>query len=73
MEELSAEAKTLFNKLKEFTVTSTEIVNINENKIDTVTIVYAKFSGKISSTQRKVLNEWLKARTKSNNIKLIVE
>jgi len=73
VEELSAEAKTLFNKLKEFTVTSTEIVNINENKIDTVTIVYAKFSGKISSTQRKVLNEWLKARTKSNNIKLIVE
>jgi len=47
-------------------------MNYKTNKIDTITIGYAKFSGGVPASEKRKLNDWLKARTNSEKIRLVI-
>lgn len=72
IEDISKEAKTVFGNLSELSVQKSYIMNYKTNKVDTVTLGYARFSGKVSASESKKLNDWLKVRTNSEKIKLII-
>jgi len=72
IEEISKEAKALFNNLLELSVNRSYVMNFRTNKLDTVTIAYAKFSTSVSNNDRKKLSNWLKERTNSEKFKLII-
>lgn len=72
IEDISIEAKTIFGNLSELAVQKSYIMNYKTNKIDTVTLGYAKFSGKVPASERKKLNDWLMVRTNSEKIRLII-
>lgn len=72
IEDISKEAKTVFGNLSELSVQKSYIMNYKTNKVDTVTLGYAKFSQKVSASERKKLNDWLKVRTSSEKIRLII-
>ncbi len=73
IEELSGEAKAVFNNLNELSVNRSLVMDYKNNKIDTVIISYAKFNKGISYSDRKKFTDWLKARTKSDKIKLVIQ
>ncbi len=73
IEELSSEAKAIFKNLLELSVNRSLIMNYKDNKIDTVVVSYAKFLRGISYNDRKKFTDWLKARTKSDKIKLVIQ
>lgn len=72
VEEISKEAKALFNNISEISVHRSFVMDFKTNKIDTVTFGYVKFSSGISTSERRKLNNWLKERTNSDKFKLIV-
>lgn len=72
VEEISKEAKALFSNISELSVQRSVVMNFKENKIDTVTIGYVKFSSSVAGSERRKLNNWLKQRTNSEKFKLIV-
>ncbi len=47
--------------------------NIPENRNDTLTIAYARFDKRPATAETKKLENWLKARTKADTLRLIVE
>lgn len=73
IEELSGEAKAVFNNLNELSVNRSLVMDYKNNKVDTVIVSYAKFSKGISYNDRKKFTDWLKARTKSDKIKLVIQ
>lgn len=73
IEELSSEAKAVFNNLNELSVNRSLIMDYKNNKVDTVVVGYAKFLKGISYGDRKKFSDWLKARTKSDKIKLVIQ
>lgn len=73
IEELSSEAKAIFKNLMELSVNRSLIMNYKDNKIDTVVVSYAKFLRGVSYNDRKKFTDWLKARTKSDKIKLVIQ
>ena len=72
VEEISKEAKALFNNISEISVHRSFVMDFKSNKIDTVTFGYVKFSSGISTSERTKLNNWLKERTNSDKFRLIV-
>lgn len=72
VEEISKEAKALFNNITELSVHRSFVMDFKSNKIDTVTFGYVKFSSGISTSERTKLNNWLKERTNSDKFRLIV-
>ncbi|AFH47937.1 Putative membrane protein [Ignavibacterium album JCM 16511] len=72
IEEIAKEAKALFNSIAELSVQRSFVMNFKENKIDTLTIGYVKFSSPVSGTERRKLNNWLKERTNAEKFKLII-
>jgi len=72
IEDISKEAKALFNNLSELSVQKSHLMNYKTNKIDTITIGYAKFSGGVPASEKRKLNDWLKARTNSEKIRLVI-
>lgn len=73
IEELSGEAKAVFSNLNELSVNRSLVMDYKNNKVDTVIVSYAKFSKGISYNDRKKFTDWLKARTKSDKIKLVIQ
>lgn len=72
IQEISKEAKTLFNNLIELSVNRSYVMNFRTNQLDTLTIGYAKFSTSVSNNDRKKLTNWLKERTNSEKFRLII-
>ncbi len=73
IEEISNEAKAVFKNLTELSVNQSLVMNYKNNKVDTVVVSYAKFLKGISYTDRKKFMDWLKARTKLEKIKLVIQ
>ncbi len=73
VEEISKEAKALFNNIAELSVHRSLVMNFKSNKTDTVTMAYVKFGSRISGSEKSKLNNWLKERTNSDKFKLIVQ
>uniref|UniRef100_A0A832CX64 TIGR00341 family protein n=1 Tax=Ignavibacterium album TaxID=591197 RepID=A0A832CX64_9BACT len=72
IQEISKEAKTLFNNMIELSVNRSYVMNFRTNQLDTLTIGYAKFSTSVSNNDRKKLTNWLKERTNSEKFRLII-
>lgn len=63
------EFSSLFGKPDEFIITSSPLIQKDEQK-DTVTLLYYKINGKAKINQTQ-LEDWLKVRTKSKEVKII--
>lgn len=72
IQEISKEARALFNNLIELSVNRSYVMNFRTNQLDTLTIGYAKFSTSVSNNDRKKLTNWLKERTNSEKFRLII-
>lgn len=70
---LLPEMKVLFPTVQEASFSHTYVIRTDSMKQDTVMLVYLKSSNKINEKDREKLREWLIARTKMKNIKLIIE
>ena len=67
------EAKTIFTDMTEFTVSDNVIKSLDEQKLDTMILAYAKFKSKVSKEDQQKLTDWIKVKTKYDNVKLIIE
>lgn len=70
---LVPEMKVLFPHIEKVSCSPSLIVSTNNGHPDTVTMVYLKCTKKINDTEREKIQQWLSARIKSNNIKLLIE
>lgn len=73
VDEIFLEAKAQYPGIVQFFVDKTVIANSKTNQLDTVTVAFAKFGSRLSAGERKRLENWITARTKSSALKLIVE
>ncbi|MDP3149282.1 MAG: TIGR00341 family protein [Ignavibacteria bacterium] len=70
---LYEEAKAQHSKLIELFVTKTVLATVNEKRLDTINVVFAKFKNRPGWREQKRFLNWIEKRTKSENIKLIIE
>jgi uncharacterized hydrophobic protein (TIGR00271 family) len=70
--DIAKEAKINHPKIRKFSLNRSLITNLEKNSIDTLLIAYAEFSGKPTNEEKDKLNNWLKIRTKSDTIGLII-
>lgn len=73
VENISKEAKVLFDDIKEFTISNSVVMDFSKNQLDTVIICYAKLSKPMSYKDRIKFNDWLKERIENEKLKLIIE
>lgn len=73
VEDIFNEARLINKFITKFFITKTIEFEVEGNIKDTITVGYAKFKTKQSSKSIKLLSDWLKARIKTNKLKLIVE
>ncbi|GAB2538748.1 TIGR00341 family protein [Spirosoma aerophilum] len=71
--DLRNELKTLMPDVQTFTAAQTLVMKGNREKPDTMTLVYAKFSRNHTLADHQRIERWLKTRTKSKQIKLLIE
>ncbi len=71
--DISTEIKALNKNLVEFTISKNIYTDFAKQKTDTLAFAYAKFNKRPTASELKSLKEWLSARTKNDNIKLIVQ
>ncbi len=67
------EAKALFSSLDEFSISDNVIKSLDRKSLDTLVLAYAKFSSTIEKEEKEKLINWIKVKTKSDSIKLIIE
>lgn len=72
IEEISREAKVIFNNLQELSVQKSFMMNFKSNTIDTITVTYAKFSKSLPYSERTKFSNWLKERTNSKVLRLVI-
>lgn len=70
--DIAKEAKINHPKIRKFSLNRSLITNLEKNSIDTLLIAYAEFSGKPTNEEKDKLNNWLKIRTKSDTVGLII-
>ena len=73
VQDISNEIKALNKNLVEFTVSKNIYTDFSKQKTDTLAFAYAKFKKRPTASELKSLKEWLSARTKNDNIKLITQ
>jgi uncharacterized hydrophobic protein (TIGR00271 family) len=71
--DISNEVKALNKNLIEFTISKNIYTDFAKQKTDTLAFAYARFKKRPRASELKSLKEWLSARTKNDNIKLIVQ
>jgi len=68
------EAKAVFSGLSEFSISDNVFKSLTEEgKMDTIVLAYARFKKRLSTDDREKLENWIKVKTDSENVKLIVE
>lgn len=72
VEDISRELKAQYNTVTEFSITNSVIYEMDSIKPDTVCLAYVKFSRRPKNSERKKIEDWLKVRTKTNSLKLLV-
>lgn len=70
---LKDEVVAINSNILEYSMTENAFVNIESQEIDTVLLAYAKFKSSPSSQEKEQLMNWVKARTKTDSVKLVVE
>lgn len=71
--DLRDELKTLLPDVRTFTASRALLMTATSTKPDTLLLVYARFGRPHTATEKKRIENWLRSRTKSNRVKLIVE
>lgn len=71
--DLRDELRTLMPDVQTFTAARSLVMNRTGSQPDTVLLVYARFSRRHSPAERQRIENWLRSRTKSKRIKLLVE
>ncbi|AKD54048.1 DUF389 domain-containing protein [Spirosoma radiotolerans] len=71
--DLRNELKTLVPDVQTFAAAPSLVMNASSNKPDTVMLVYARFSRRHTTSEKRRIERWLQSRTKSKKIKLLVE
>ena len=72
-EQLVPEMRVLFPSINEVSCANTILMNVGQNKPDSVLLVYLKSNKTIPGGEQKKIQEWLGARLESDKIKLIIE
>ncbi len=72
VEEISRELKAQYSTVKEFSISNTVIYAMDSIKPDTVCLAYISFTKKPRYSDRKRIESWLKVRTKSDSLRLLV-
>ncbi|MBN3583230.1 TIGR00341 family protein [Algoriphagus aestuarii] len=70
--DIANEAKINHPKIRKFSLNRSIITNLEKNSIDTLLIAYAEFASKPTNDEKAKLNNWLKIRTKSDTVGLII-
>ncbi|PRY88649.1 TIGR00341 family protein [Mongoliibacter ruber] len=71
--DIAKEARVNHTSLENFSMNRAVIANLTENRQDTILMAYAKF-GRLPNRQELIkFEEWLKLRTKSDSLTLIVD
>ena len=71
--QLLPEMRVLFPTVQEASFSRSFVMKADSLKQDTVMLVYLKSTKQISKTDQDKLREWLVARIKMKNIKLLIE
>lgn len=71
--DLRDELKTLMPDVQYFTAARSLVMPAKGNKPDTLLMVYAKFSRRHTAGERRRIESWLRTRTKSKRMKLLIE
>lgn len=71
--EFKAEVKALNPNILEYSMAENAFVNFESQQIDTVLLAYAKFKSAPSWQEKNQLIDWVKARTKTDSVKLVVD
>lgn len=71
--DISAELRAIHPNVAEFTLTLNPVVNLDSMRSDTVTFAYVRFKTKPVKDETARLHEWLKARTKADSLRLVIQ
>ncbi|RBQ08930.1 TIGR00341 family protein [Pedobacter miscanthi] len=71
--EIREEIKSLFPVIKSYSVASTVFINTDTLKTDTVLQFTATLSGKMPDAEKNRVEKWLKARLRSDKLKVVLE
>ena len=71
--QLVPELKILYPDLKNLIFTRSLSVTADSLKVDTITVAIAKFGKNPGNKDKKIISEWLKQRTGTGEVKLIIE
>ncbi|CAN5306132.1 TIGR00341 family protein [soil metagenome] len=71
--DISQELKALNKNIEVVSLSKSVYYNTNTNSSDTIMTAYAKFNKRPTKSETTILQNWLKARTKSDTLKLIIE
>jgi uncharacterized hydrophobic protein (TIGR00271 family) len=72
VEGLKHEIKAINPNVKEYTMMTNAIMNMETDKADTIMFAYVQFKKKPGKAEKAQLENWLKARTESDSLKLVV-
>ncbi|HAZ23496.1 MAG TPA: TIGR00341 family protein, partial [Algoriphagus sp.] len=70
--EIAQEAKINHPNLRKFTLNRSLVTDLEKKKADTLLVAYAEFVPKVQRAERDKFIEWLKLRTKSDTVALIL-
>lgn len=70
---LAGEVKALYPTLKEFSINRTLVTSLDSMKQDTTYLVFMKFQRRPYRSDLKRLEDWLKAKTNSEKVRIILE
>lgn len=73
LSEIAQEMKALNGNLQTLSIQKTVSYNVQENSSDTIMTAYSTFRRKPSRSETRLLENWLKARTQADTLRLIVE
>lgn len=71
--DMALEVKAINGRVKELSITSSIISQVDSAKLDTVYLAYVKFSKRPPWRDIRKLENWLKARVKSDNLRLVTD
>lgn len=72
-QDVAREAKINHPNLRKFSLGRSIFTDLETNQSDTLISAYASFQPKLQQAEVKRLNEWLKTRTKSDTVALIID
>lgn len=70
---LKKEILAINENVLEYTLFTNPYVNTTAEKLDTLTVAYIKFKKRPSTTEQERMEKWLKARTESEDLRMMID